>query len=99
MRRSTVFFESFLDGFTLRGLPTKLERPGAATQLFASSENEDMTPVSEELRELRQRLEAQQAEIDALKATRDKSLTHLAHEIDVLRSAVELVSKTNHGSR
>ncbi len=36
MRLSTVLSESFFDGFTLAGFFTKLRRPGAATQMFAS---------------------------------------------------------------
>ncbi len=34
MRRSAVFFDAFLDGFTMAGLFGRLRRPGAPTTLF-----------------------------------------------------------------
>ena len=35
MRLSTVFSESFLDGFTMSGFLTRLRQPGSATAIFA----------------------------------------------------------------
>lgn len=35
MRPSTVFSESFLDGFTMSGFLTRLRQPGSATGLIA----------------------------------------------------------------
>jgi hypothetical protein len=37
MRRSAVFFDAFLDGFTMAGFVNRLRQPGAATHLFAPS--------------------------------------------------------------
>jgi len=34
MRRSAVFFDAFLDGFTMAGFSKQLRRPGAPTQVF-----------------------------------------------------------------
>ena len=99
MRRSTVFFDSFLDGFTLRGFLTKLNSPGAADHLFAPSEDEEAILMSDEVCELRHRLESQQREIEALKTNSSNSLLQLTREIQVLKSAVETVSKTHYGSR
>ncbi len=47
MRLSTVFSESFLDGFTMGGFFKRLGRPGAATQMFAPTPtNSDWQPVT-----------------------------------------------------
>jgi len=35
MRRSTVFLDSFLDGFTMAGFMTRLRQPGSATGIVA----------------------------------------------------------------
>ncbi len=35
MRKSDVFVDSFLDGFTMAGFLDRLHRPGSATSLFA----------------------------------------------------------------
>lgn len=40
MRKLAVFTESFLDGFTMSGFLNLLERPGAATQMFAPSDSD-----------------------------------------------------------
>lgn len=37
MRKLAVFTESFLDGFTMSGFLNRLERPGAATEMFSPS--------------------------------------------------------------
>jgi hypothetical protein len=39
MKRSEIFVESFLDGFTMAGLRTRLRRPGAPTQVFADPDD------------------------------------------------------------
>jgi hypothetical protein len=41
MRPSRIILSSFLDGFTMAGLFTRLPRPGAATQVFADPQPED----------------------------------------------------------
>jgi hypothetical protein len=40
VRKLAVFTESFLDGFTMAGFLNRLERPGAATQMFAASDSD-----------------------------------------------------------
>lgn len=41
MRTSRIILSSFLDGFTVAGVFTRLRRPGAATQVFADPQPED----------------------------------------------------------
>jgi hypothetical protein len=36
MRRSSIFWASFLDGFTFAGFLAPLRQPGAATRVFAA---------------------------------------------------------------
>ena len=37
MHQSSIFFDSFLDGFTMSGFLNRLQRPGEATGMFAPS--------------------------------------------------------------
>ncbi len=35
MRQFSIFFDSFLDGFTMSGFLNRLQRPGQATRMFS----------------------------------------------------------------
>jgi hypothetical protein len=48
MKNRTIFWESFLDGFTMAGFLGRLERPGAPTALCAPSQTTLRLPLSEE---------------------------------------------------
>ncbi len=47
MKNRTIFWESFLDGFTMAGFLGRLERPGAPTALCAPSQTTLRLPILE----------------------------------------------------
>jgi hypothetical protein len=48
MKNRTIFWESFLDGFTMAGFLGRLEQPGAPTALCAPSQTTLRLSLSEE---------------------------------------------------
>jgi hypothetical protein len=93
MRRSAIFLDSFLDGFTLAGFLRPLRRPGAATRLFAESylaseeetesEPEHQDTVMRAILSLQAKQELLQAEIDV----QAQSNEILKREIELLKGS------------
>ncbi len=82
MRKSAIFLDSFLDGFTLAGFLRPLRRPSAATRLFAepylAGDEESQVGVEDEestvmraILSLQAKQEVLQAEIDAQARSND----------------------------
>jgi hypothetical protein len=99
MRRSAVFLDSFLDGFTLAGFLRPLQRPGAATQMFADDDaSADVDPVLEHaggtvMQQILD-LQAKQAMLQAEIQVQADANRILRREVELLKSA----GKSEYGS-